>query len=293
MSITTDMIRQLREATGAGVLDCKKALEATDGDVEQAIAYLREKGLAAAAKKADRVANEGLVVAEVNEAGTLGALVELNCETDFVARTEDFQALAGALLRQVLEQPALATLEALLAAPFIDDSGQTVQERITDTVAKLGENISARHVARFDAANGNLIEGYVHPGSRIGVLVEVEPGAGVSDQGALQELAHDLSLQIAAARPSFLAPEDVPAEELAAKTEFYQAELAAENKPADIKARIVEGKLSKWYKEVCLLKQPFVKDDSLTVEQLLQQKSKELGGRVSIRRFARFELGSS
>ncbi|MFQ5614759.1 MAG: translation elongation factor Ts [Anaerolineae bacterium] len=293
MCVTTDMIKQLREETGAGVLDCKKALEATDCDFDRAVARLREKGLAAAAKKADREANEGIVYAEVNAEGSLGALIEVNCETDFVARTQDFQALVKGLSRQVLAQPELDNVEALLQAPYIGNSEKTVQQALTDTIAKLGENMGIRHVARFVAGDNGLIDGYVHPGSRIGVLVEVGSENGLPDSDSLRVLAHDLALQVAAARPRYLTPADVPDDVLGARQNTYQAQAEAENKPEEIKARIIEGKLRKWYEEVCLLQQPFIKDDALTIEKLLANTSKELGVQVSIRRFARFELDIS
>lgn len=196
MKITTEMVKDLRQATGAGVLDCKKALEAAGGDMKKAVTFLREKGLAAAAKKAHRTAKEGLIEAYIHAGGRIGALIELNCETDFVARTEEFR-----------------------------------------------------------------------------------------------QLAHDLAMQVVAAKPVYLSPEDVPAEVLEAEKAIYRAQAEKEGKPAHVIDKIVEGKLEKFYQEVCLLKQPFIKDEDLTVQDLLTQMIAKVGENIVVRRFARFELG--
>jgi elongation factor Ts len=292
VTISAGLIKQLRETTGAGILDCKKALEASGGDIEQATLFLQNKGLAAAAKKADRAANEGMVVALVDEVGSQGSLIELNCETDFVARTDDFQELARALARQVLEDRDVATKEALLAAPFIDNPGQTVKQQIAAAVAKLGENMGLRQVARFAAGDNAIIDSYVHLGGRIGVLIELDIAQPVSDRAAFQALAHDLTLQVAATRPLYLALADIPAEDAEAKKSLLQAQLAGDNKPDDIKTRIIEGKLRKWYEEVALMKQFFVRDNTVSIEDLLNQQGKALGAAISITRFARFEIGA-
>ncbi|MDX1522524.1 MAG: translation elongation factor Ts [Anaerolineae bacterium] len=287
MAITTADIKQLRESTGAGILDCKKALQETDGDVDKAIEVLRKKGLAAASKKASREANDGAISAEVTNGGKTGVMVEVNCETDFVARTDDFQDFVAALVRQVQENPALDNPEALLAAPFVDDSSRTVSDVLTETIAKLGENMVIKRVARFDLDGEGLIDSYVHMGGRVGVLVEL---VGASNDQA-SELAHDLALQIAAANPAYVNESDVPAASIAAEKDVYLAQLANDNKPDNIKERIIEGKLKKWYSEVVLLNQEFVKDGDLTIAKLVDKTSKEVGSPLTISRFARFELG--
>jgi elongation factor Ts len=291
VSITTADIKQLRELTGAGILDCKKVLEETGGDVDKAIELLRRKGLAAASKKASREANEGLIGAWISADGRTGALLEVNCETDFVARTDDFKSLVDNLGRQVLEQPGVGNAEALAAAPYIGNQTKTVAEQITDTIAKLGENIMLRRVARFELEGDGMLDRYVHPNNRVGVLVDVAGGNSANPR--FVELVHDLALHIAAAGPRFVNEADVPADTIEAERNIYRAQLAEDKKPENIKERIIDGKLNKWYSEVALLNQPFVKDGDLTIQQLLQKYSKELKGEIKVRRFARFELGTS
>ena len=289
MSITTADIKQLRELTGAGVLDCKKALQESNGDIEQAIELLRKKGLAAASKKSSREANDGLVSANVSADGKTGVLVEVNCETDFVARTDDFKNFVESLVRQVSEQPDLDNVEALLAAPYIDNESNTVAEKLTELIATLGENMMVRKVARFDLNDGGLLDSYIHTGGRVGVLVDVAGGS--ADNSQFAELAHDVALQIAAAAPQYITEDDIPADVAEAERNIYRAQVAEDKKPDDIKERIVEGKLKKWYTQVALMNQEFVKDSNLTIAQLLKQHSKELGAEIKVRRFARFELG--
>jgi elongation factor Ts len=291
VSISTADIKILREETGAGVLDCKKALEETNGDIDKAKAILEKKGLAAAAKKESREANDGLISARVSDDGKIAAMVEVNCETDFVARTEGFQDFVAALVRQVSEQPNLNDAEALLAAPFIDDNSKTVKEQLTDIVAKLGENMVVRRVARFDLQGDGLLDSYIHIGGRVGVLVEAA-GAG-SDHSKFAELVHDLALQIAGVAPLYVSQDDVPAEAIEAQVKDFQAQLVEENKPDHIKERIIEGKLKKWYTQVVLLNQEFIKDPDITVAKLLQNYEQELGGPITVRRFARFERGDN
>ena len=288
MAITTADIKHLRELTGAGILDCKKALQNSNGDVDQAIEALRKKGLASASKKASREANDGIVKAALSEDGKVGAMVEVNCETDFVARTDDFQAFSDAVLRQVLEQP-LENAEALLEAPFIDNPNLTVAQQLTETIAKLGENMKVRQVARFVLSDAGVIDSYIHIGGRVGVLVDVS--CSQADNAVLAELAHDLALQIAAASPSYVTEAEVPADQIEAEKSIYHAQIAEDKKPDNIKERIVEGKLKKWFAEVTLINQEFVKDSGLTISKLIDQKSKELGSPITIKRFARFELG--
>lgn len=291
MSVSTEDIKLLRESTGAGILDCKKALQETNGNIDEAIEYLRKKGLAAAAKKASRDANDGLVSARVSADGRVGAMVEVNCETDFVARTDTFQNFVNSLVRQILEQPGADSAQALLAAPYVEDSSKTVEQVLPEMVAKLGENMVVRRAARFELKGEGVIDSYIHPGGRVGVLIEIA-GANANN-GRLTELVHDLALQIAAAAPSYVSEAEVPAEDIEAEKVIYRAQLADDKKPDNIKERIIEGKVNKWYAEVVLLNQEFVKDNSLTISQLLGKYSKELGKELSVRRFARFELGAS
>lgn len=293
LATSTEMIKELRQVTAAGVLDCKKALEATHGDLEKAVEYLREKGLDAAAKKTSREANEGMVSVLVDESGQLGAIVEVNCETDFVARTEDFQAFVEAIVRQVARDADVSDVSALLNRPYIEDPSLSTGERLTQLIAKLGENMVLRRFARVERDGNGLIEGYVHPGNRIGVMVLLSAGSEeAAASNAFQELVHDLALQVAAAAPEYISPDDIPDSVVEANRARYWAQHAEENKPDHIKERIVSGKLNKWYEETCLLRQPFVKDDSLIMGDLITRKSKELGAPLSIAQFVRYELGA-
>ncbi len=291
MAITTAMIKELREATGAGILDSKKALEANDGNLDKAIEYLREKGLAKAAKKASRAANEGVVVAKVD--GKSAALVAVNCETDFVARTEDFRAFAEGLAAQVLADADITSVDTMLNAKYAADPAKTVGDAIQETISKLGENIVLSNVARYTLEGAGTIEGYVHLGGKIGVLVELGVADAAAEGEELSALAHDITLQIAAARPQYLTRDDVPADVVAKERSIYLAQLENENKPDNIKARIIEGRLNKFFKEICLIDQPFVKDDSLPISKVIEQVGKKLGTTITINRYTRFELGAN
>ncbi|MFQ5576852.1 MAG: translation elongation factor Ts, partial [Anaerolineae bacterium] len=253
MTVTTAMIKELREATGAGILDSKKALEAAGGNFDQAVEHLREKGLAKAAKKASREANEGLITVIVTDAQA--SLIEVNCETDFVARTDDFKALTGALAQQVFHNPDLTSADKLLAANYQADPGKTVANVLQETISKLGENIVVRRLERYTRQGPGVIDGYVHLGGRIGVLVELGVEEAAAEGETLSGLAHDLALHIAAANPRYLRKEEIPDDVIAVETKIYMAQLAQENKPEHIKAKIVQGRLNKLYKEVCLLEQ--------------------------------------
>jgi len=287
VSISTADIKSLREATGAGPLDCKKALQETNGDVDAAIEFLRKKGLASASKKTSREANDGLVTAFISPDGKVGAMVEVNCETDFVARTDDFKNFVASVLKLVVSNPTFTSPEALLAAPSASDAARTNQELMTELIAKLGENMILRRVARFNLDDSGLIDSYIHMGGRVGVLVEAT-GVALGDSKALAVL-HDVALQIAAAAPQFVTIDEVPAAMAEAEKELYRGQMAEEKKPADVKERIIEGKLKKWYTQVVLNEQEFVKDNSLSMTKLLKSHSDNF----QIRRFARFELGTN
>lgn len=287
MSISATDVKTLRQSTGAGILDCKKALQETEGNLDAAIEFLRKKGLASASKKASREANDGLVSAEVSTDGTVGAIVEVNCETDFVARTEDFQNFVASLRQQILDNPSIDSVETLLSSPYIHDNSKTVSEQITALIAKLGENLVVRRLARFTTSGNGLLDTYIHMGGRVAVLVEAS-GNG-ADKGQLTDVIHDVALQIAAVAPTYTRVDEISSDAIEAEKEVYRAQLADDKKPDNIKERIIEGKLKKWYGQVVLLEQEFVKDSSLTIEKLLRTQSKDL----QINRFARFELGAN
>jgi len=272
--VTASQVKDLREKTGAGMMDCKKVLTETDGDMEKAIELLRERGIAKAAKKSDRVAAEGLVDAYVTEDGKIGAVVEVNAETDFVAKNDEFKSFVADVAKQIaLTNPA--TVEELLAAKSIVDEDKTVQEVLTNKIATIGENMSIRRFARYETTG--LVEKYIHGEGKIGVLVELENGNS--------ELAKDICMQIAAAKPEFLDRESVPAERVEKEMEILKAQAMNEGKPAEIAEKMVQGRIGKFYGEICLVEQDFVKNPDMKIKQLLESKE------AKINRFARFEKG--
>ena len=273
--ISASMVKDLREKTGAGMMDCKKALTETNGDMEKAIEYLREKGITKAAKKSSRIAAEGLVLAYVSEDNKVGAAVEVNSETDFVAKNEEFRTFVQAIAKQVaLNNPA--DVEALLNEEYIEEAGKKVSEVLTDKVAKIGENMNIRRFVRFETTDG-LVESYIHGNGKIAVLVNMK--------NADTELAKDICMQVAAARPEFLDEASVPAERLAKEMEILKAQAMNEGKPEAIAEKVVQGRIGKFYSEICLVDQEFVKNPDMKISELLKTKNAE------IVEFARIEKG--
>ena len=270
--ITAAIVKELRERTGAGMMDCKKALVATEGDMEKAIDFLREKGLSQAAKKAGRVAAEGAVVAYVTEDGKTGAIVEVNCETDFVGKNENFQALAKSIAELIVKTNP-ADVDALLASEM---DGKTVKDVVTEAIAKIGENISVRRFVRYESAEGKVYS-YIHGGGKIGVLVDMKGGDA--------ELGKDIAMQVAAANPQFLNRNEVPDSELEHEKDILTEQARNEGKPENIIAKRVLGRINKYSKEVCLVDQEFIRDGDLTISKLLKSKN------ADVARFARFQLG--
>ena len=272
--ITASQVKELREKTGAGMMDCKKVLTETNGDEEKAIELLRERGIAKAAKKSDRIAAEGLVETYISEDGKVGSIVEVNAETDFVAKNEEFRNFVADVAKQVAQENP-ENIEALLNQKSIAESDKTVGEVLTGKIATIGENMSIRRFERFET--NNLIESYIHGDGKIAVLVEIENGT--------HELAKDICMQIAAARPEYLDKDAVPAERLAKEMEILKAQAINEGKPEAIAEKIVQGRLGKFYSEICLVEQEFVKDSDIKVGKLVADKG------AKIVRFARFEKG--
>ena len=271
--ITAGLVKELRERTGAGMMDCKKALAATEGDMDKAIDFLREKGLAAAAKKAGRIAAEGLVVSYVSEDSKVGVIVEVNCETDFVAKTENFQELVAGIAAHVAKSNP-ADMDALNASEI--EAGKTVAALITESIAKIGENISLRRFARYEAAEG-MVAAYIHGGGKIGVLVSMTAGDA--------ELGKDVAMHIAAANPGYLTREQVPTAELEHEKAVLTEQARNEGKPEKIIEKMVQGRIQKYYKEVCLVDQEFVKDPDQTVGKLVAAAG------AAVTEFTRFQLG--
>ncbi len=300
MAITTEMIKNLRELTGAGILECKKVLQDNDGDFEKAAEYLRKQGLAVVAKKAERETKEGLVIVETTP--DVVCSVALACETDFVARTADFRTFAHRLAEQVLANPALTDAASLLAADFVDAPGKTVATVVQEMVGKTGENIVVANVARYCPSAGTLVEGYIHVGAvegyepkegRVGVLVELSVGnATPAAREAARDIVHDLALQIAALKPAYATRADIPEALLAEKRAELLEQARAANKPEAVIAKIIEGQLAKFYQEICLDEQSFIREDDATVADWLRRKGEELGAQVSVVRFARLATGA-
>ena len=271
--ITAELVKQLREKTGAGMMDCKKVLTETNGDMEKAAELLRERGIAKAAKKSGRVAAEGLVAAYVSEDKKVGAVVEVNAETDFVAKNEEFKAFVADVAEIVTaENPA--DVEALLEVKY-KGTDKTVREVLTDKIATIGENMSIRRFQRFESEG--LVESYIHGDGKIAVLVSFAKGETV--------LAKDVCMQIAAAKPEYLNREAVPQDAVQKEMEILKAQAMNEGKPAEIAEKMVLGRIGKYYSEICLLDQEFVKDPNVKVGDLIKSKGAEMVA------FARFEKG--
>jgi len=282
MAISPKAVQELREKTGVGMMDCKRALDEAGGDMEEAIKILRKKGIATAAKKSTRAASEGLVEAHISADGRTGALLEVNCETDFVAKTDDFKDLVAAICAKVATA-APADVEALLDLPSGNAAAQKVKDLIVLKVAKLGENIQLRRFVRYHG-EGALVASYIHAGGKIGVLLECEAPAATEE---LKAVAKDLCMQVAAAAPRFVSRQEVTSDILESEKEIYRAQVLAQGKPANIVDKIVEGKMNKYYEEACLLEQAFVKDSTLSVQKHLDAVAKGL----KVVRFTRYVLG--
>ena len=268
--ITAAMVKELREITGAGMMDCKKALAATDGDKEKAIDFLREKGIAKAEKKAGRIASEGVVAAYVSDDAKLAAVVEVNCETDFVANTDNFHAMVEKIAKHIAEANP-ADMDALNESVL---DGKSLAEFVTEAVASIGEKISIRRFERYACEDG-LIASYIHMGGKIGVIVELT--GGTAEQGK------DVAMQVAAAKPSCVDRSSVDQKDLDHEREVLRKQALEEGKPEKIVEKMVDGRINKYYKEVCLIEQPFIKDPDQTVQNIL--------GDVKVRRFTSYQLG--
>lgn len=294
MAISATMVRDLREKTGAGIMECKAALAEAGGDLEKAIDVLRKRGLKTAEKKAGRTAADGLVAAWTSPGGDAGALVEVNCETDFVARTERFSGLTRSLVTLVGQDPdAASDVNRLLARSL---NGKPVAEVVKDAIASLGENVVVRRAARLAIPQGarGVVVSYLHAGGKIGVLVEVRCASdGVARGEALGRLARDLALQVCSAEPAYVTRDQVPAEVLEKEREILRAQPDVQGKPAAIQDKIIQGRLEKFYGERCLVDQPFIRDPEgkQKIRDVLKAAEKTLEEPVSVAGFARFRLG--
>ena len=291
MAFTANDVKNLREMTGCGMMDCKKALTEADGDMEKAIDYLRERGLAAAQKKAGRITAEGVAYAVA--ADGIGVVVEVNAETDFVAKNDKFMEFVKNVAETVAKN-APADIDALMACTCLG-TDKTVAEQQQEMILVIGENISVRRFTRY---TGGLSIPYIHAGGKIGVIVNLEV-SGVSNMDAVMELGKDIAMQIAAMRPLYLDAASVAAGELEKEKEIQLNKAIEENKAKNLpddKARqiaesMVKGRINKFYEEICLLNQPYVKENKLTVEQHVKQVAKDLGGQITVKAFTRYEKG--
>ena len=291
MAITAGMVKELREMTGAGMMDCKKALTETDGDFDKAVEFLREKGLATAQKKAGRIAAEGIVATTIKGDDQVAAIVEVNAETDFVAKNEVFQTYVKEVVEQAADTAA-ADIEAFKAEPWALDTSMTVQDKLAAMIAKIGENMNIRRFEKIVSEDGVVVS-YIHAGGKIGVLVEAQTE---NNSDAVKEALKNVAMQIAALNPKYVSTDEVPEDYKEHEKEILMAQAKNDpknaNKPENIIEKMISGRLNKELKEVCLLEQEYVKaENKETVAKYLEMVSKEVGTAVTLKRFVRFETG--
>ena len=281
--VDASTVKELRERTGAGMMDCKKALVETNGDIDKAIEFLREKGLSAAAKKAGRIAAEGLIGTYVNESNNFAAIVEVNCETDFVAKNQEFIDFINSMAKIIVDKDINDIAELLEA----DYNGLKVRESLSTLIAKIGENMTIRRFQKF-VVNDGVVVSYNHAGGRIGTLIELRCS---KTNDVLLELGKDIAMQVAALNPLYISDSEVPAEHIEKEREILKQQAINEGKNAAVVEKMIEGRLKKQLKETCLLDQVFVKDGERTISKLLKDKSTEIGADISVSRFIRYEKG--
>jgi len=290
MSISAADVKKLRESTGAGIMDCKHALTETKGNIEKAIEYLRKKGIAKAEKKASREARDGLIESYINPETRLGVLVEVNCETDFVAKTADFKNFVRNVTMQIASNKP-SDVSTLMQQKFQNDPAKTVEQAQKELVGKLGENINVKRLALYQSNNG-LVESYIHPGSKLAVLVEVNcDNDSVAQSTDFKKFVHDVAMQIAASNPMVVQRADLSPEIIEKEMNIYKSQAQDQKKPEHIAEKIAQGKMEKFYQEVCLLEQSFIKDPNITIHELLNMLVEKTGEQININRFERFQLG--
>lgn len=278
MAITTSMIKELRDATSLGIADCKKALEETNGDFDAAVKILREKGAAVAAKRASKEAKEGKIEAVLTPDAQSAALIEVNCETDFVTRNEDFQGFV-----EELKADALNYASGAMAA--------AVADKVESKMAAIGEKIQFRRNEKWTVEGTGAIASYIHMGGKVGVLLELAcENTATLERPVFKELAKDLTLHVAAAAPEYLTRDEVPAEQVESEKEIFRKQL--EGKPENIIDNILTGKINKYFSQICFLEQGFVKEDKVSITNLIAEKSKELGDTITVKRYVRYQLGA-
>ncbi|MAS94628.1 MAG: translation elongation factor Ts [Verrucomicrobiales bacterium] len=289
--ITVELIKTLRDKTNAGMMDCKAALAEAGGDLEAAETVLRKKGIADADKKAGRAAKEGVIASRIVEGAKTGILVEVNCETDFVAKNENFQAFVEQILDHIAESKSVDSLEELKAQKFAQDSSQTLDEFIKVKVGELGENMGLTRFAKYELDGEGVVASYIHMQGRVGVLVEVSTGeAATAKDDGFREFVKDLTLHIAAAQPICIGRDEVPAELVEKEKDIFREQM--KDKPAEIIEKIIGGKMGKFYSTNCLLEQAFIKDGDKSIEDLIDGVAKSTGDKkIEITRFERYAVG--
>lgn len=290
MAVTASMVKELREMSGAGMMDCKKALTETDGDFDKAMEFLREKGLATAQKKAGRIAAEGIVATTIKDGDKIAAIVEVNAETDFVAKNEVFQTYVKEVVEQVADTNA-ADIEEFTAEPWALDTSMTVADKHAAMIAKIGENMNIRRFEKIESSG--VVVSYIHAGGKIGVLVEADTD---NDSDTVKEALKNIAMQVAALNPKYISTDEVPDDYKEHEKEILMAQAKNDpknaNKPENIIEKMITGRLAKELKEVCLLEQEYVKaENKETVAKYLEQVSKEVGSAVTLKKFVRFETG--
>jgi elongation factor Ts len=307
--ISAQLVKQLRDRTGAGMMECKKALQEANGDLDAGEVVLRKRGIAGASKKESRSTKQGVISAFIGAQGKSGVLVEVNCESDFVARTEDFQALAADVASHIAEmKPKAVRLEdvteaerarfhaheALYEQKFTKDQSTTVGELVKTKIAKLGENINVSRFDYYEAAENGTVGHYIHMGSQIGVLLEIHSAAAATPgKEEFKTLLRDVAMQIAAAHPQFVNREQVPAALVAKERDIQRDRALGEGKPEKMVDKIAEGRMSKFYEEVCLLDQPFIRENTISVAELIKTVGAKLGDTISVVRFVRYKVGDA
>jgi len=289
MAISAATVKELRDRTGQAMMDCKKALQETDGDMERAVELLRKKGMAVLEKRTGRATKEGRVVSKISDDGQKAVLVSLCCETDFTAKSEQFGETAATIADLLLNaENAPDNAEALAAMPC--DNGRTVNDLINDLLSTTGEKTSIGEFARYDLTGPGVLFCYVHFNNKVGTLIQIDAAsAAAAEHQGVQAVASDLAMHVTASKPVAVSPDELDPELVAREKEVAAAQI--QNKPEHIVEKIVTGKINKWFAEVALLEQPFVKDDSKQVKELLAEVGKEAGGDVSVNRFCRVQLG--
>ncbi|MDD2541495.1 MAG: translation elongation factor Ts [Desulfuromonadaceae bacterium] len=291
MAVTAAQISELRKSTGAGMLDCKKALEQTDGNFDQAVDFLRTKGLAAASKKAGRAATEGMVAAATSADGNKGILLEINSETDFVAKNEKFQGFVKDIANHIL-QANPASVEELFNQTYCGDSSKTIQIMLNEAIAVIGENMQIRRFASYVVPGAGAIGSYIHAGGKIGVLVEaICDNVTAAKDPAFAAFVKDVAMHIAAASPLYVQRAEVDADVLEREKDIYRAKARETGKPENIIEKIIAGQVNKFYADICLLEQQFVKDTDKTIQQFATETGKALGTTITITRFTKYTLG--